>query len=71
MIDNEKCMKVYDEFYKAFYELVKKDELNFFEANHIITLLQEKLKENNINAYLIETLDNFVKNANKKEDCYK
>ena len=71
MIDNDKCLKIYDEFYKAFYELVKKSDLNFFEASHIITMLQEKLKENNINAYLIESVERFSQNAKKNEDCYK
>jgi hypothetical protein len=64
-------MRVYDSFYKQFYELVKNENLNFFEVMHIITMLTEKVKENNINAYLIETVDRFSQSANKKEECYK
>ena len=71
MIDNETCVKAYEDIYKYFYELVKNHNLNFFEASHILTMLQEKLKDNNINAYLIETVTKYAENANKKEDCYK
>ena len=71
MIDNKRCDEAYEYLYKYFYDLVKNHDLNFFEASHIITMLQEKLKENNINAYLIDTIEKYSKSANKKEDCYK
>ena len=67
MIDLEKVDNAYEAVDKKLGQVIEDLELNYFEIIHILAMLECKVKEQNISAYLLETVTRFAKEQNEQD----
>lgn len=61
MIDNDKINIGFDELDSAVEKIVNHHKLNMFEVLTILAMMDMKVKQANINQYLLETVTQFAK----------
>ena len=67
LIDNEKINLGFDIIDNAMAEVVNEHKLNFYEILTILSMMDSKIKQNNISQYLIETVTRFQEQTNKED----
>ena len=67
LIDNERVDMAYDLIDEAMEEAVKEHRLNYYEILTVLTLMETKVKQNNISQYLMETVTKFSKQLNEED----
>lgn len=68
LIDNEKVDIAFDLIDAAMEEAVNENHLNYYEILTVLTLMDTKVKQNNISQYLIETVTRFQKQCNEEDE---
>ena len=61
MIDDDKINIGFDELDLALEKIVNHHKLNMFEVLTILAMMDMKVKQSNINQYLLETVTQFAK----------
>ena len=64
MIDDNKINIGFDELDSAMEKIVNIHKLNMFEVLTILAMMDMKVKQSNINQYLLETVTKFQKDVN-------
>lgn len=67
MIDNTKVDKGFDVIDKAYNTAVNDLKLNYFEILHITAMMDMKIRQQNINGYLLETVTRFAQEQNEQD----
>tara|TARA_R110000824_G_scaffold6766_7_gene31234 strand:- start:1443 stop:1670 length:228 start_codon:yes stop_codon:yes gene_type:complete len=67
LIDNERVDMAFDLIDAAMEEAVNEHRLNYYEILTVITLMETKVKQNNISQYLMETVTKFSKQLNEED----
>jgi len=62
---------MYDEMDRFLENLVNTNRPNYFELTVLLEMMLTKIRQGNIDGYLIETVERFVENKNKNDECYK
>jgi len=62
---------MYDELDRFLENLVNTNKPNYFELITILEMMLTKIRQGNIDGYLIETVQRFTDNQNKKDECYR
>lgn len=67
MIDDNKINIGFDELDTAMEKIVNIHKLNMFEVLTILAMMDMKVKQSNINQYLLETVTRFQKDVNNED----
>ena len=67
MIDDNKINLGFDELDSAMERIVNVHKLNMFEVLTILSMMDMKVKQSNINQYLLETVSKFQKDLNSED----
>lgn len=67
MIDDNKINIGFDELDTAMEKIVNTHKLNMFEVLTILAMMDMKVKQSNINQYLLETVTRFQKELNNED----
>jgi len=62
---------MYDEMDRFLENLVNTNRPNYFELTVLLEMMLTKIRQGNIDGYLIETVERFAENKNKNDECYK
>jgi hypothetical protein len=71
MISNDKIDAGFDILDSAMEKIVNEHKLNFFEIITILAMMDTKVKQNNINQYLLETVTRFQEKMNREDEDLK
>ena len=66
-INNERIDKGFDILDEALGKIINDHKLNFFEVLTVLTMLDTKVKQNNISQYLLETVTRFQETINSED----
>ncbi len=67
-VSNEKISSGFDILDEAMAKVVNDLHLNFYEILTILSMMDTKVKQNNISQYLIETVTRFQEQINKEDE---
>jgi len=67
LIDNEKIDIGFNELDMAMEKIINEHKLNFYEVLSVLAMMDTKVKQNNINQYLLETVTRFQELLNKED----
>jgi hypothetical protein len=67
LINNDKIDVGFNELDTAMEKIVNEHKLNFYEILSILAMMDTKIKQNNINQYLLETVTKFQELLNKED----
>jgi len=67
LIDNEKIDIGFNELDTAMEKIINEHKLNFYEVLSVLAMMDTKVKQNNINQYLLETVTRFQELLNKED----
>ena len=67
MIDDNKINIGFDELDSAMEKIVNVHKLNMFEVLTILAMMDMKVKQSNINQYLLETVSRFQHDINNED----
>ena len=68
MIDDSKINIGFDELDKVMKKIVNTHKLNMFEVLTILSMMDMKVKQSNINQYLLETVTRFQEDINRNDE---
>ena len=68
MIDDNKVNIVFDELDRAMETIVNVHKLNMFEVLTILAMMDMKVKQSNIDQYLLETVTRFQEKLNEADE---
>ena len=66
-INNDNIELGFNELDKAMEKIVNEHKLNFYEILSILSMMDTKVKQNNISQYLLETVTKFQELLNKED----
>lgn len=66
-ISNDRLDKGFDILDEAMEKIFNQYKLNFFEGLTILSMMETKLKRNNIDQYLLETVTRFQEKMNEDD----
>lgn len=66
-ISNEKIDMAFDMLDTTMEKIVNDLKLNFFEVLTVLTMMDSKIKQNNIDQYLLETVTRFQERVNEED----
>jgi hypothetical protein len=67
-ISNDRLDKGFDMLDEVMEKIFNEHHLNFFEGLTVLSMMETKLKRNNIDQYLLETVTRFQENINKEDE---
>lgn len=67
IINNDKIDVGFNELDIAMEKIVNEHKLNFYEVGAILSMMDTKVKQNNISQYLLETVTKFQELLNKED----
>ncbi len=67
-ISNDRLDKGFDQLDYAMEKIINETKLNFFEILTILEMMATKVRRNNIDQYLLETVTRFQEMLNKEDE---
>jgi len=67
-ISNERLDKGFNELDIAMEKIINGHKLNFFEVLTILEMMSTKVRQNNIDQYLLETVTRFQEMLNREDE---
>ncbi len=67
-MSNERIDRGFDVLDKAMCEIMNELHLNVFEAYTVLSMMETKIRRNNIDQYLLETVTRFQEKLNEDDE---
>ncbi len=70
-MSNERIDRAFDIMDEAMCEIMNELHLNVFEAYTVLSMMETKIRRNNIDQYLLETVTRFQEKLNEEDENLK